>query len=105
MNVNHSCKLTIHTINGKPVTDAKIELMTMMPEHGNHLAPRRPKVTAHLGDGVYQVDDVKFQMPGMWHMTVDMTIGDIEDKAILGITVHDDGGTGHHDASQMQHKQ
>jgi hypothetical protein len=36
-----------------------------MPAHGHGL-PTKPKVTRALGEGRYQVDGVRFSMPGWW---------------------------------------
>jgi hypothetical protein len=36
-----------------------------MPQHGHGL-PTRPRVTRSLGDGIYEIDGVRFNMGGWW---------------------------------------
>jgi len=51
--------------NGQPVEDAKITVDGGMPQHGHGL-PTAPQVTKYLGNGLYQVEGMKFHMPGWW---------------------------------------
>jgi hypothetical protein len=50
---------------GRPVDDATIEVDGGMPEHGHGL-PTRPRVTRALGDGVYEIEGLRFNMGGWW---------------------------------------
>jgi len=36
-----------------------------MPQHGHGL-PTRPRVTRTLGDGIYEIEGVRFNMGGWW---------------------------------------
>ena len=36
-----------------------------MPQHGHGL-PTRPRVTRNLGDGIYEIEGVRFNMGGWW---------------------------------------
>lgn len=56
----------------------EIDLVPFMPEHG-HGSPKQPD-TIDLGDGIYQVTDIVFTMPGLWSMefTVACNNGDRE---------------------------
>ena len=38
-----------------------------MPQHGHGL-PTRPRVTRNLGDGVYEIEGVRFNMGGWWEL-------------------------------------
>lgn len=61
---------------GAAVDGATITVSGGMPEHGHGL-PTQPRVTRALGEGRYQVDGVRFSMPGWWVLTfrVDATAG------------------------------
>ena len=50
---------------GAAVRDAAIEVDGGMPQHGHGL-PTSPRVTRNHGDGVYQIDGVRFNMGGWW---------------------------------------
>ena len=61
----HGWVVRISTPDGKPVDHAGIAVDGGMPQHGHGL-PTDPKVSAELGDGQYQVEGMKFNMPGWW---------------------------------------
>lgn len=65
----HGWVVRITTRDGKPVDNAKIAVDGGMPQHGHGL-PTEPEVTADLGDGRYQVEGMKFNMPGWWVVTL-----------------------------------
>jgi hypothetical protein len=52
---------------GRPVDGAAIEIGGGMPEHGHGL-PTRPRVTRALGEGVYEIQGVRFNMGGWWEL-------------------------------------
>ncbi|HET6628170.1 MAG TPA: FixH family protein [Woeseiaceae bacterium] len=54
---------------GQPVDGATIEVGGGMPEHGHGL-PTRPRVTRALGDGVYEIQGLRFNMGGWWELTL-----------------------------------
>ncbi len=70
--------------DGKPVTDAKITVSGIMPEHG-HGMPTKPEVTKNFGDGTYLVEGMEFSMPGWWLMTVSVDEGGKTDKATFNL--------------------
>src|SRR3954469_16553633 len=43
-----------------------------MPQHGHGL-PTRPRVTGNLGDGIYEIEGVRFNMGGWWEFKVAIT--------------------------------
>jgi len=51
--------------NGRPVEQALIKVDGGMPEHGHGL-PTQPRIGRALGDGVYEIDGVRFSMGGWW---------------------------------------
>jgi hypothetical protein len=60
---------TIHAVirdaSGRPVKGATVTVDGGMPEH-NHGLPTRPRVSANSGDGVYEIQGVRFNMGGWW---------------------------------------
>ena len=65
LNVIHTWTLAVETAGGEAVKDAEIGVEVTMPEHG-HGMPTTPAVAKNHGDGTYQVDGLKFSMPGWW---------------------------------------
>jgi hypothetical protein len=50
---------------GTAINGATIAIDGGMPEHGHGL-PTRPRVTANSGDGIYDIEGVRFNMGGWW---------------------------------------
>jgi hypothetical protein len=63
-------KLT--TASGAPITGATIALKPFMPQHG-HGASVIPTITPMTTEGMFQVDDIDFFMPGIWTNTFTIT--------------------------------
>lgn len=63
----HSAKLVLRTADDAPVPNAAIQVDGGMPQHGHGL-PTAPRVTRDLGNGEYQVDGLRFNMPGWWEL-------------------------------------
>jgi len=61
----HGWVVQINTPDGKPVDNAAIAVDGGMPQNGHGL-PTDPKVSAEFGDGRYQGEGMKFNMPGWW---------------------------------------
>lgn len=80
----HGWMLYVETADGVPVTDAEIIISGDMPEHGHGL-PTKPRVTRHLGGGVYAVEGMKFQMPGWWVVNFIISSGGVEDKVTFNL--------------------
>jgi hypothetical protein len=58
-------RVAITDAAGMPVDNATIQIGGRMPEHGHGL-PTRPRVTRALGDGLYEIEGVRFNMGGWW---------------------------------------
>ena len=43
-----------------------------MPQHGHGL-PTRPRVTGEAGDGIYEIDGVRFNMGRWWEFKLSIT--------------------------------
>jgi hypothetical protein len=54
---------------GAPVDNATIQIDGGMPQHGHGL-PTRPRVTRALGNGLYVIEGVRFNMGGWWEFTL-----------------------------------
>lgn len=55
-----------------PVDNAQLTIDGGMPRHGHGL-PTKPRVTSHIGGGVYEIDGVRFNMGGWWEFKVSIT--------------------------------
>src|SRR5687768_5947366 len=51
----------------RPVNDATITVDGGMPEH-SHGLPTQPIVRRSLGDGVYEIEGLRFSMRGWWQL-------------------------------------
>ena len=72
INQMHSWVLNVKTADGRPVTDGDIRVGGGMPQHGHGL-PTQPQVTQNLGNGDYLVEGLRFQMPGWWEVSFEIT--------------------------------
>jgi hypothetical protein len=57
---------------GQPMDDLTIAVGGGMPQHGHGL-PTRPRVTRSLGEGLYEIEGVRFNMGGWWEFTLSIT--------------------------------
>ena len=62
-------RVTVRDAEGRAIDGAQISIDGGMPQHGHGL-PTRPRVTRTLGDGVYEIDGVRFNMGGWWEFKV-----------------------------------
>jgi len=74
INETHAWSLHIETADGSPVTDAEIAIDGGMPEH-NHGFPTAPRVTENLGEGNYLLEGMRFNMGGVWVLTLEISSG------------------------------
>jgi hypothetical protein len=58
-------EVALRNADGRAVDGATITIDGGMPEHGHGL-PTRPRVTKNLGDGLYVIEGVRFNMGGWW---------------------------------------
>lgn len=58
-------RLVVRDTDGRGIDEAQISIDGGMPQHGHGL-PTRPRVTSRLGDGVYEIEGVRFNMGGWW---------------------------------------
>lgn len=69
-------QFTLRDSSGAPVDGASITVGGGMPQHGHGL-PSRPRVTQNLGEGVYVIEGLRFNMGGWWELelTIDAAPG------------------------------
>jgi hypothetical protein len=70
-----------HTVDG-----ATIGIDGGMPQHGHGL-PTRPRVTRNLGDGLYEIGGVRFNMSGWWEFSLDITSSVGSDKITFNLAL------------------
>ena len=54
-------RVTVRDAEGRAIDEAQISVDGGMPQHGHGL-PTRPRVTRNLGDGIYEIEGVRFNM-------------------------------------------
>ena len=62
-------RVTVRDAEGRAIDEAQISVDGGMPQHGHGL-PTRPRVTRNLGDGIYEIEGVRFNMGGWWEFTL-----------------------------------
>ena len=67
-----SVRVYVTGADGQPVDGAQIGIDGGMPQHGHGL-PTKPRVTRHAGNGVYEIDGVRFNMGGWWEFKLSIT--------------------------------
>jgi len=58
-------RLIVRDADGGAIDEAQISIDGGMPQHGHGL-PTRPRVTRSLGNGVHEIEGVRFNMGGWW---------------------------------------
>ena len=58
-------RVTVRDGDGLAIDEAQISIDGGMPQHGHGL-PTRPRVTRNFGDGIYEIEGVRFNMGGWW---------------------------------------
>ncbi len=65
-------RLVVRDAAGRAIDEAAIAIDGGMPEHGHGL-PTRPRVARSLGDGLYEIEGVRFNMGGWWEFRLAIT--------------------------------
>jgi hypothetical protein len=81
----HSWTLKVTTPDGKPVKKASIMFDADMPEHGHGL-PTEPEITEKR-KGRYEIEGVKFTMPGWWVFNLYIMAGKEVDHVSFNVIV------------------
>ena len=81
LNQIHEWQLSIER-NNAPVSGASIVLTGGMPNH-DHGLPTQPKITSEPAPGRYILEGIRFHMPGLWEIIIDIS-GDVpQDTATI----------------------
>lgn len=72
INQIHTWTFHLENKDRQPLEGAQISVDGGMPQHGHGL-PTLPQVTKALGNGDYQVEGMKFHMPGWWVVNFHIT--------------------------------
>lgn len=84
INALHRWTLLVSSPSGEPIDGASISIDGGMPAH-DHGLPTAPRMTEALGDGRYLIEGMKFQMPGHWTVTFDITVDRTTDSATFDL--------------------
>ena len=71
LNQIHEWQLSIER-NNAPVPGASIVLTGGMPNH-DHGLPTQPKITSEPAPGRYILEGIRFHMPGLWEIIIDIS--------------------------------
>lgn len=81
LNRIHEWRLSIEQEN-EPISEADITLSGGMPNH-DHGLPTQPEVTSESGPGRYTIEGIRFHMPGLWQIVINISVNDSEDTATI----------------------
>ena len=86
LNRIHSWTIQLHDAAGAPLRDASITVSGGMPEH-DHGLPTAPRVTAHLGEGRYLLEGLRFHMQGAWRLSLHVSAAGVDDMIVFDFEV------------------
>ena len=91
VNKIHSWQIRVADSKGAPVRNARIAVDGGMPQHG-HGFPTQPRVTREVGEGVYLLEGMKFNMTGWWEIRLRLDAQQESDtvtfNTVLGSSAH-----------------
>lgn len=61
---------------------AQMSISGGMPEH-DHGMPTAPQITSQLENGDYQLEGMRFHMPGLWQLLFELTIDGNPQTAVI----------------------
>lgn len=64
-------RVIVRDAEGHAADGAQISVDGGMPQHGHGL-PTRPRVTVNPGDGVYEIEGLRFNMGGWWELRLEI---------------------------------
>ena len=73
-------------VSNQAITQARIVVGGGMAAHGHGL-PTQPQVTKHLGDGVYLVEGLMFNMAGEWQLIFDVNTKKVSDRIVFDVII------------------
>ena len=81
----HSWTVRLLDRKHAPVKRARIKVSGDMPAHGHGL-PTAP-IAVERGRGLYQLQGMEFQMPGLWYVQLDVRAGARRDSIRIRFTI------------------
>jgi hypothetical protein len=79
-------RVRVGDVRGVGIDAASITIDGGMPEHGHGL-PTKPRVTKNLGDGIYEIEGVRFNMGGWWELTLAISTPDGTDNVTFNLSL------------------
>jgi hypothetical protein len=79
-------RVRVQDDGGTPIDGATIDVDGGMPQHGHGL-PTRPRMTKRLGDGLYEIDGVRFNMGGWWEFRLAIADGARADTVTFNLSL------------------
>ena len=79
-------RVKVGDVSGVGIDGASISVDGGMPEHGHGL-PTTPRVTKNLGNGVYEIEGVRFNMGGWWEFKLAISTPDGEDDVVFNLSL------------------
>ena len=79
-------RVAITDAAGAPVDDASIQIAGGMPQHGHGL-PTRPRVARALGNGLYEIEGIRFNMGGWWEFKLTINAGSGSDVVTFNLAL------------------
>lgn len=79
-------RVKVGDISGAGIDAASIAVDGGMPQHGHGL-PTKPRVTKNLGDGVYEIEGVRFNMGGWWELKLAISTPDGTDNVTFNLSL------------------
>ncbi len=86
LNQYHSWIVRITDSNGMPLSDVYLLVGGGMLGHGHGL-PTQPRISGRLGEGLYRISGVLFNMHGNWMLRIGVRDGDIQDEARINLAL------------------
>jgi hypothetical protein len=86
VNQMHTWTVHVESGDGQPLDQAEITVAGGMPQHGHGL-PTKPQVTQNLGGGDYLAEGLRFNMPGWWEVTFNITAGGQNDSVTFNLVL------------------
>jgi len=87
INRPQSWEVTVSDTDGNKVNDAKMILTGKMVEN-DHGLPVHPVITRAGFEGLYRVDNMQFDTPGLWVITFDVMAGEKPDNVSFNLDIH-----------------
>ena len=79
-------RVIVRDADGQAIDEARISIDGGMPQHGHGL-PTRPRVTRSLGQGLYEIEGLRFNMGGWWEFKLAISGSRGEDTVTFNLSL------------------